>query len=168
MDIQAPILTPLCVPTKVLALGSFANFVEVANFGLALTGHLFLELVTASVVKGGPGRASDGKTAVRGVLTGCCVCGVALTEKETFAFSACEFDEHEIVAVWFQHTVVLTIGFIFYSRYDAQNIGYWVERAGESTVEEVALGGIQSCQAAAHKEEDQDLKIGQHDQTEVS
>ena len=168
MHIQAPILTPCCVPTKVLALCSFVDVIEVANFGLALTSHFFLKLVTASVVQGGSFWAGDDKAAVWGVFTGCCVCGIAHIEKETFTFSGCELDEHEIVAVCLPSTLFLTSGFIFNSRYGSKNVGYWVERAGESAVEEVTLGCNQSCQAAAHKEEDQHWKFGQHGLTVVS
>ena len=69
-----------------------------ANFRLDLTGHL-LELVTASIVYGGSSWTGDDEAAVRGVGAGCCVRGVALTEKEAFTFSCREGDEHEKVAL---------------------------------------------------------------------
>ena len=98
MHVQTPVLAPCRVPTEALALCSFDNFIEVANFRLGLTGHFF-ELVTASSFYGGCFWAGDDESAVRGVGAGCCVRGVALTEKEALTFSAQERDEHEIVAL---------------------------------------------------------------------
>ena len=81
-----------------MTLCCFVDFIKVANFRFGLTGQFF-ELVTTSFFYGGRFWAGDDEAAIRGVGAGCCVCGVALTEKETFTFSACELDKHEKVTV---------------------------------------------------------------------
>ena len=98
MHIQTPVLTPCRVPTEALTLSSFNDSIEVANFRFDLTGQFF-ELVTTSFFYGGRFWSGDDEAAIRGVGAGCCVCGVALTEKEAFTFSACELDKHEKVTV---------------------------------------------------------------------
>ena len=62
----------------------------------------------------------------------------------------------------------LTYGFVFYSGYGAQNVGDWVERTDESTMEEITLGCLQSWPTDGGKEEDQHWKLGQHGSDEVT
>ena len=70
LHVQTPVLAPWGVSTEALALCSFVDFIEVANFRLGLTGH-FLELVTASFFYGGSFWAGDDESAVRGVGAAC-------------------------------------------------------------------------------------------------
>ena len=85
--------------------------------------------------------------AARSVLAVGCV-GIALCEEEAVAEPLGEGDKHEVAAVDVGITLLLAIKFRFETKDCSFDVGDLVERAEESSLEEVTLGGSLQCRPA--------------------
>ena len=142
------------VSTKTLAFGSFCHVVEVPDLTISLTSNT-LKLLTACIRDCWSFWSCYREVAVWGVLAGGGV-GVALIEEEALVGPVVgEGGEHEVVAVVVGDTLRLALKLGIQVKDSANNVGYRVERAEYTIVEEVALGGFRfPCGAGEEKEED--------------
>ena len=129
-----------------------------ANLRLFLTSHI-LKLLAACFSDQRSLRPCNGEAAACGVFAGGCV-GVALREEEAVARLVGEGGKHEEVAGDVGSTLLLALKLRWQVKESSNDVGDWVERAEESIVEEVTLGGsLQPRRPAAQQEK----VVDQHD-----
>ena len=131
-----------------------------ANLRLFLTSHI-LKLLAACFSDQRSLRPCNGEAAACGVFAGGCA-GVALREEEAVAGLVGEGGKHEEVAGDVGSTLLLALKLRWEVKESSNDVGDWVERAEESIVEEVTLGGSLQppCQA---DDAQQEKVVDQHD-----
>ena len=151
--IEAPVPAPRHIPTEALTLACICDVREVVNLRLSFTADI-LELCTAGFCNRGSLWSCDGDVAVRSVFAGGGCVGLALPEEEAVAGPVGGGGEHEVVAVNVGGTLLLAVKLGLEVKDGSNDVGEWVERADEPSVEELTLSSLQSQRAAGKEEEE--------------